>query len=315
MKKVAVLSRYKETNNLWADIVSNNYDEVIIYDKFQGENLLPNLGRESHTYIHYIIENYNNLPDEILFSQYDPEDHFKYSKKIDPESSMYIFLNKSLLDFQGIKACDFDKIVRSRIINWIAFSKELFGEFSNDKIYQLLACGATLNGIFRVSKNAILKHDISLYKKALKMLSRGIDPREGYYFERIWKFLFFQAGCKDKNFTNYNNKVLKFGLVNPQFGVDKTVRWKDYSYGHIKLSEDGTIRSNGNVSFYHHDNESHWLIRNGVLYLLESNGFVTSRFVLPSPEEGFDVDLIGEKIIEENYRERDSVILTKPFWE
>ena len=315
MKKVAVLSKFKEKDTLWENIVSKNYEKVIVYNKHQGENLLPNLGRESHTYIHYIIENYNNLPDEILFSQYDPRDHFRYSRGTPEEVSMTIFLNKYLLDFQGIKACDFDNIVRSRKINWLAFSKELFGEFNDNKIYQLLACGATLNGVFRVSKNAILRNDISIYKKALEMLSKSINPDEGFYFERIWKFLFFQTGCKDNNFINYNNKVLKFGTTKPYPNQPKTVGWKGGNYGHLKLSEDGTVRSNGNVSFYHHYNESHWLIRDGFLYLLDGCGVVTSKFILPSSEENFDTNLIGERIIEENNSEPGAMLLTKAFWE
>lgn len=316
MNKVAILSRYKEEDDLWENIVSKNYEKVIIYNKYEGENLLPNLGRESHTYIHYIIENYNNLPDEILFSQYDPRDHFRYHKKISVEDSMNIFLNRSLLDFQGIKACDFDKIVRSRTINWIAFSKELFGEFNDDKIYQLLACGATLNGIFRVSKSAILRNDISIYKKALEMLSKHVDPHEGFYFERIWKFLFFQAGCKDNNYINYNNKVLKFGTTKLDPDVHKTIRWKEYNYGHVKLSEDGTITSNGNISFYHHYNESHWLIRDGFLYFLDACGAVTSRFALTPTIGNLDVNqIIGERIPDQNNREPGALILTKPFWE
>jgi hypothetical protein len=314
MKKVAVLSRYKEKNNLWENIVSRNYEKVIIYNKYEGENLLPNLGRESHTYIHYIIENYNNLPDEILFSQYDPTDHFKYCKKTNPEDSMNNFLNKSLLDFQGIKACDFDKIVRRRTINWVAFSRELFGDFDENKIYQLLACGATLNGVFKVSKNAILRHDISLYEKALEMLSRGIDPYEGYYFERIWKYLFFQIGCQDANFVNFNNKVLRFGTTDISPEVHKTVKWKQYSYGHINLSEDGTIRSNSNVSFYHHYNESFWLIRDGFLYFFDGCGAVTSKFRLLSNTYPPHI-LTGDMSIGENAWKPNAFILNKPFWE
>lgn len=315
MKKIAVLSRYKEIDTLWENIVSKNYEKVIVYNKYLGENLLPNLGRESHTYIHYIIENYNNLPDEILFSQYDPRDHFRYSKGTSVEDSMNIFLSKSFLDFQGIKACDFDNIVRSRKIKWLTFSKSLFGGEIDDKAYQLLACGATLNGIFRVSKNAILRNDISLYKKALEMLSGSINPDEGFYFERIWKFLFLQTGCADDNFINYNNKVLKFGTSSPDPLASKSVKWKGGSYGHIKLSEDGTVRSNGNVSFYHHYNESHWLIRDGFLYLLDGCGVPTSRFALPLSEGNFDGNLIGERIIAENNSEPGALVLTKPFWE
>ena len=312
MKKIAVLSRYKETNSLWKDIVSQKYEQVIVYNKYEGENLLPNVGREGHTYLHYIIENYNNLPDEILFSQYDPRDHFRHSREVPEEVSMNIFLNKYLLDFQGIKACDFDNIVRSRKVTWLAYSKRLFGGEIDDKAYQLLACGATLNGVFRVSKNAILRNDISLYKKALEMLSSQVDPHEGFYFERIWKFLFLQTGCADDDCIYYNNKVLKFGTTKPDPFVKKPVRWKSGNYGHIKLSEDGTVRSNGNISFYHHYNESHWLIRDGFLYFFDACGATTSRFTLPNSE---GEDLMGERITAENNTEPDALILSKPFWE
>lgn len=37
----------------------------------------PNLGRESETYMYYIVENYDNLPDYIIFIQGNPFDHFK----------------------------------------------------------------------------------------------------------------------------------------------------------------------------------------------------------------------------------------------
>jgi hypothetical protein len=276
--KVAVLSRYKEINNFWFDLLSKDYN-VIVYNKNEGENLLPNIGREGHTFVNYIIENYNNLPDEILFSQYDPIDHFSKNKKIYFGDAMNIFLKKNLLDFCGINSTDFDLIVRSRKIDWINFSKELFGKFELNDIHKLIAYGSTLYGVFRLSKEAVLRHDIDFYKKALEMLSRGVDPYEGYYFERMWKFIFLQVGVADKTYESFNDKVFMFG-TNDQSSKIKTAQWKFYHYGHIKLSKDGTIRSNGNCSYYHHFNESHWVIKNNYLYLMDACGAATSRFAI-----------------------------------
>jgi hypothetical protein len=228
---------------------------------------------------------------------------------------MQEFLDKNMLDFQGIKACDFDKIVRRRTINWIQFSKELFGEFGKDKIYDLLACGATLNGVFKVSKNAILKNDLSIYKKALKMVSRVADPHEGYFLERMWKYLFIETGCKDKNYLDFNNKILKFGTMDRKTKTSKTVAWKDFNYGHIKFSEDGTIRSNGNISYYSHPNESHWLIRENALYLLDANGSPTSRFKLNNNIEKDNMTFSGEIAIKKERWAENALILSQPFWE
>lgn len=283
--KVAVLSRYKEINNFWFDLLSKDYN-VIVYNKNEGENLLPNIGREGHTFINYIVENYNDLPDEILFSQYDPIDHFSKNKKIHFADAMNFFLKRNLIDFCGIGATDFDLIVRSRKINWINFAKELFGNFELEEIYKLIACGSTLYGVFRVSKEAVLRNDIDFYEKVLQMLSRGIDPYEGYFFERMWKFIFLDLGTSNSLFEKFNDRIFMFGTKIEDQRLPKSVKWKLYNFGHIKLSKDGTIRSNGNGSYYHHFNESHWVIKNNHLYLMDACGSATSRYYL-SQDNGY----------------------------
>jgi hypothetical protein len=45
---------------------------VKIYNKGQGDEggvSLPNIGRESHTYLTYIVDNYDTLPDVVFFTQ------------------------------------------------------------------------------------------------------------------------------------------------------------------------------------------------------------------------------------------------------
>ena len=57
-------------------------DSVIIYNKgtskippFSNVVSLPNVGREGHTYLHHIIENYDELSERITFIQADPHLH------------------------------------------------------------------------------------------------------------------------------------------------------------------------------------------------------------------------------------------------
>ena len=53
-----------------------------IYDKSPTGNL-PNVGREAHTYLHHIVENYDNLPDLTIFAQGKPFDHaFDFHKTL-----------------------------------------------------------------------------------------------------------------------------------------------------------------------------------------------------------------------------------------
>lgn len=67
---------------------------------------LPNIGREAHTYLYYIVENYNNLKDYTIFCQGNPFDHFK---------DMLSFLNnlpllENIKKYQDIFALTHDSI-------------------------------------------------------------------------------------------------------------------------------------------------------------------------------------------------------------
>jgi hypothetical protein len=71
-----VISRYNEDIK-W---VTNLKYPFTIFNKGLNNISLPyvklqNIGRESGTYIHYIIENYNKLPDYIILLQGNPFEH------------------------------------------------------------------------------------------------------------------------------------------------------------------------------------------------------------------------------------------------
>lgn len=59
----------------------------------------PNLGREGHTYLSYIIDNYNNLPEYIWFSQADPYDHSPDFIDLLSEDSIEYYIHK---EFQSL---------------------------------------------------------------------------------------------------------------------------------------------------------------------------------------------------------------------
>lgn len=68
-----VIARYEEDIS-WLNELPIRYDRLFIYNKgspitFSGAYIieLPNLGRESHTYFHHVINNYHNLADLTYF--------------------------------------------------------------------------------------------------------------------------------------------------------------------------------------------------------------------------------------------------------
>lgn len=72
-----VIARYNE-NIDWVKSISIKY---IIYNKnlqqIYDKNIIniPNIGREEYVYIKYIIDHYENLPNQIIFTQGDPFFH------------------------------------------------------------------------------------------------------------------------------------------------------------------------------------------------------------------------------------------------
>ena len=97
MKTEIVVARYNE-NLDWLKKIKKSKDiKITIYNKGKDDiNIpfirLPNIGRESHTYLYHIINNYNNLADQTIFCQGDSIFHSpnfldlinKYRKKFEP---------------------------------------------------------------------------------------------------------------------------------------------------------------------------------------------------------------------------------------
>jgi hypothetical protein len=79
MKNNIVIARYKEPIE-WLDQIDTNKYNILLYNKGEDEvkyqiKRLPNIGRESHTYLTYIVENYHSLTDFTIFLQAKPFDH------------------------------------------------------------------------------------------------------------------------------------------------------------------------------------------------------------------------------------------------
>jgi len=71
-----IVARYNE-NIEWLNSEMSN---CVVYNKgnkldIENEIILENTGRESETYLHYIITNYDKLPDVVVFTQARISDH------------------------------------------------------------------------------------------------------------------------------------------------------------------------------------------------------------------------------------------------
>ena len=218
MKKCIILSRYNEDIS-W--VYSYKNFKIVIYNK--GEKLtdnvniinLKNVGRESHTWLYHIVENYDNLDDINIFLQGRIDD---LGCKVFQDLNKYIYaINKNgfaasrygllgPMHWKWNVGIDKDKRYKQEWINneisrseigFRAFAKSLFPEIP-------YFVATSYGGCFAIKKNLILKYKKSFYLKLLNILSQHKNPIEGHYMERLWCYLF----TKNKLLANSFSDVL-----------------------------------------------------------------------------------------------------------
>ena len=204
-----VVARYNE-NIDWLKHDKN----VIIYNKnknnklnLPNEIMLENVGRESETYLNYIINNYHKLPDIVVFTQARIADHrgrddinyllyMKNQAYLHGKSYPIIIHtktnNKSCWDNDWNLNNDGSYYLENCYLNnkpiifedW--FKKHIF--FNKDNYPQPFCVYA--NGLFAVRKELILRHPVEYYKYLIGLVNHHVDPAEGHFFERSWFYIF-----------------------------------------------------------------------------------------------------------------------------
>lgn len=209
-----IVARYNEDISWLSDI----QDECIIYNKGYTLNLkneikLPNVGRESHTYLRYIIDNYHNLPDIVLFTQANIEEHgwkhhpdtllqmieqaktkgyskpyTTYNRKYNQERQAYYWCEPEFNIDKRVLALPYklpvDTYKDNKQVTFGEWFERYIGKFP-DETYNLY-----MAGVFAVSKGFILSRSLKFYKDLISTCDYDINPMEGHFFERSWYYIF-----------------------------------------------------------------------------------------------------------------------------
>ncbi len=225
-----VLARYNEDisylkTNIFDNLIIHLYNkgtEIMDEDIINNKNIkiykLPNVGKCDHTYLYHIINNYNNLPELIIFlpaSFYYM--NFKRSKglriiKDTKEKEKPVFPTIKLNNKNYIKLYNFKmnyfktrfkvnqiinnkknnnpfKLKLSPIRPYGEWFKKILDEKKHKSCYD---CDYVIyTGMFSVRREMLLKYDIDLYKKFICYIDDDINPEAGHYIERIWACLFY----------------------------------------------------------------------------------------------------------------------------
>lgn len=170
-EKAIIISRYNEMLD-WMSMIDMSWD-VYIYNKgspdfFPAYKHLPNIGREGHTYLSYILEFYDNLPPHNVFLQGD-------AFPVHVPNLEYELNHLPYINYQGMGNCHF--AVRgvyppphmTAYYNCNISPKQLYEEYLGqdaNKVehinYTFYACAC-----FYVHKNNILRHPRQVYQKLL----------------------------------------------------------------------------------------------------------------------------------------------------
>lgn len=192
--------------NKGSNIVDNNNFNIID---------LNNYGRESHTYLYHIINNYDNLAEYNIFFQ----------GKINDHDSLRIEEYFAPNDFNGfIKKLDVN-ILKNPIKHFGKWKNDLVNnnmKKSNDTVYNWLINKLNINlsnvkeisvawgALFSVSKKIIHQKPKAFYEDLLRYVNYHSNPEEGHFFERSWHTIFHCDTSLKKMiyYTKINNESI-----------------------------------------------------------------------------------------------------------
>lgn len=251
MKMQIIVARYNEN----IDYLEVFNDIIVVYNKgnddinpiYKNVIKLINVGRESHTYLYHIINNYHNLAERTFFMQGIINDHkilefieyFKNKPFIGKISNLYIELLKKPIEFDKKYLISLKNgfLLRSKYTPYQFIQNILGIDISNDIKFDMI-WGAN----FVVSRDLIHKKPIEFYINIIKYLEFYNNPEEGHFFERSWCLIYNHNNFIKKNKILYYycdnitmNIIKKCDEINmDNFDVDEIHLWTN-NYANDKI--------------------------------------------------------------------------------
>lgn len=195
MKKYdIIIARYNEDLS-WVNELDSNKFNFKIYNK-GDDNIefestpLENFGRDPHTFITYIIEQYDNLPEYVVFLQGDPICHHKnvINTINNHTNEPYVCLSDHVIDESIVSW--YEHLVDTKMPNpypemrrcsLLETANAILG--SETPIKCTFAAGQQ----YIIHKNYILNRSVDFYKNLLERFK--IDYVLPWHVERLWFYI------------------------------------------------------------------------------------------------------------------------------
>jgi len=192
--KHLVISRYKEDVS-WIDKIPTDTDiKIYLYNKGEScgrdnEIMLPNIGREAHTFLHHIIGNWFSFPDYFIFCQGNPFDHdSKFLEKVlddksyDEKKLVYLSNSNIIEGFKGNKGHQHPNGIDIKY-----YLGQL--QMTTKQTSINFAPGAQ----YIVPMQKVRRFGVHTYKRMIGIIENSENPEnpiEAYAYERIWSILY-----------------------------------------------------------------------------------------------------------------------------
>lgn len=211
-----IVSRYNE-NLQWINEYPFNQFQYIIYNKGTNDNFcknnvkqiinLKNVGRNDHTYLYHIINNYSNLSNILVF--FPGSINISEKKKKAKNLLNYILLTKCkhafflgqcpntvLTTFYNFKldhwkASDIQNSSLNPENDLHLCQLRPYYKWYNYFFGNTIVKWHTFWGIFSIDKRDIIQHTVIRYQILLNTLSGHSNPEAGHYIERSWGAIFY----------------------------------------------------------------------------------------------------------------------------
>lgn len=215
-----VIARYREDVS-WLKEFDTEYFEIICFNKggpiYYLPNTirqitLPNVGRESHTYLHYILSMYDSLTEYVVFLQGCPFDHLRIT--IEPIRTCSV-VPKGNLNVNDLKTKVIEHVNSdTKSVLYFALNKEKMNMFPELHIESYLEklmiehknvtdeIKFVAGSQFVIHRKDILRNTKSFYQEMYDYLSVDHHNKHpphrpfqvcnlnGYVMERLWGYIF-----------------------------------------------------------------------------------------------------------------------------
>lgn len=187
-RTVAVVSACTDMSGI-VELCNKHSIELLIFDKCGNCESAPkgvkcvtrkNVGREQETYLSYVVDNYNNLPDDILFVALPLEKYSRGERIEDMIKNNKVGCEYPIGDEKDFVIDEWGGLVvePASVRPFKAWFEKFVGPWDDNHR------GVCWNGIMKTTKERILQKPVSFYKTLLDELSTHNSPEAGHYMER-----------------------------------------------------------------------------------------------------------------------------------